>query len=96
MAGDDVGGLGRPSQRAVVDRRERHSVEPSAQSRRLLASAWRKNSVRGVAGFRVLFAMADEVELGASHRRTLQFSTKMVSGGPRGTIFVENPRSAGG
>jgi hypothetical protein len=69
MAGDDVGGLGRPGQRAVVDRRERHGTQPPAQPVRLLATELRKASVRGVTGRRILFAVADEVQLCTSHRR---------------------------
>ena len=37
MAGDDVSGLGRPDQRAVVDGRERYRTQPPAQPVGLLA-----------------------------------------------------------
>jgi hypothetical protein len=45
MACDDVGGLGRPSRRAVVDRRQRHRTQPPTQPVRLLATKLRKASV---------------------------------------------------
>ncbi len=67
MAGDNVGGLGRPGQWAVVDGRERHRTEPSTQPVCLLAAELRENSVRGVVGGRILFAVADKVHLCASH-----------------------------
>jgi hypothetical protein len=48
MAGDDVGGLRRPGQRAVVDGRERHLTEPPTQPVCLLATELRKTSIRNL------------------------------------------------
>jgi hypothetical protein len=69
MAGDDIGRLRGPGQRAVVDRRERHRAQPPAQPLRLLAAELRKATVRGVAGCRILFAVAYEVQLRTRHRQ---------------------------
>ena len=68
MTGDDVGGLGRAGQRAVVDSRERHRTEPSSQPVCLPVTALRKTSVPAVVGGRILLAMADEVQLRTGHR----------------------------
>jgi hypothetical protein len=59
MAGDDAGHLGRPGRRAVVDRRERHRPQPSAQPVRLVAAELRRAAVWGVIGGLILFAEYD-------------------------------------
>ena len=61
MAGDNIGRLGRPGRRAVMEGREGHRAQPPAQPVRLLAAESRKASVRGVTGRLVLFAVADKV-----------------------------------
>jgi hypothetical protein len=67
MAGQDIGGFGRPSQRTVVDDRKRHGGQPVAEPVRLLPTEFRQTTVRGVTGR--LFAVADQVQPRASHRR---------------------------
>jgi hypothetical protein len=59
MAGDDVGSLHRPGQRAVVDGREGHRTQSSTQLVGLLATELRKTAARGVLAGRILFTMTD-------------------------------------